>query len=340
MDFNAAASYAQRFRDEDQRIAEQNSSATLTLWTGLGSILCLLVSCLLGSLRPVGNQGGIALAITGGLLLVSVLLFFIPSRRDERWYIVCSLLNHGGIGLASVLLLDFLELEIQIRKLLASGIPAAAILFGLVMFYISADSENRDRALYGGLAALVLFLLWSVINYFQTPSAFWMSSGICALLGCGSLGALIWTVRAQEQRSIFKALAVSSFAIYLLVLIAAIIAFFVAVSSASGESERSSKRKKRSRERSSGRFKSGRDNLGRLFHTQPVLRRRRLHFPYYLWYYTPSTRYAVIDSMEDLSDLQRYHLRARYRRRRRIVLACVLVFVLGLIFAAILLGRS
>ena len=86
-------------------VAEQNRGASLTMWIGLGAILCLLLTCFLGSLGFFRNSLQFTLAFLALLLIASVLIFFVPAKKDERWYVVCSLLNHGGIGLAALLLL-------------------------------------------------------------------------------------------------------------------------------------------------------------------------------------------------------------------------------------------
>ena len=326
---------------QEREVALQNRAASLTMWTGLGAILSLLLTCLLGSLRLITDSIAPYVLILGVLLVASVIIFFVPSKKDERWYIVSSLLNHAGIGIAVLFLLQVLGLEIRLMNLVVSGLPAGAILFGAVMFYLGAEEGKRNRLLQGGLVLLVVICLGAVIMYFRESTEFWLCMAVCALLSCAGLGALIWTNANPEGRSIYKALAVSSFSVYLLLLIAAAVALFVAASG-SGNSDRNKSRSKKSGSEKGGLFGSG-GILGNMFggvrRTRSTYRVRTFWFPGYLWYYTPYTRYAAIDRMEGLTMDEREGLRRRYRRCRDVVLAVVAVIVVALIALAILTGR-
>lgn len=326
-------------------VAEQNAGATLAMWTGLGSILCLLLSCFLGSLQLGGGRLEISVAILAVLLIASVILYFLPAKRDERWYLVCSLLNHAGIGLAVLLLLDLLGLEIRLLNLAASGLPAAAILFGTVMFYLSAEERLRGKLLWWGLGVLAAICAAAGLKYYFENTEFWLCTAICALLSCSALGALIWANKDPENRSVYQGLAVGSFSIYLLLLVAAAVALILAASG-SGSSNRSSRNKKGGlldKLKGSGDSANGGSGslLGGLFgvrSTRGVRRRRGFYFPSYLWYYTPYTRYAAINRMAGMSDPERELARERYRRRRMIMLAVVAVIVVAVIGAAVVYG--
>ena len=324
-------------------VAEQNRGASLTMWIGLGAILCLLLTCFLGSLGFFRNSLQFTLAFLALLLIASVLIFFVPAKKDERWYVVCSLLNHGGIGLAALLLLNTLSLEIRVRSLFLSGLPAAAILFGVVMFYLSGDEESRPKLLYFGLAALIAVCIAAVVKYFDDHTEFWLCMAICALMSCAGLGALIWANMDTTHRSIYKALAAASFSVYLLVLAAAAVALYLSAAGSNSNSDRNGKRKSFGGKGGSDRRSGSGTLLGDLFGTGARTRtvtRRPVYFPTYLWYYTPYTRYASINRMEGLSKEEREAYCSIYRRRRKILLAIVVVIVVALIAFAVLAGRS
>lgn len=341
----ATEPYTAELQGEERFTAEQNRGAVLTLWMGIGSILCLLLSCFLGSLRSIGSRYAVQIGIMAFLLIASVLLYLFPSKRDERWYLVCSLLNHSGIGLAAVVLLNVLELSLPIKSLILSGFPPAAVLFGVVMFYISADGEKRKQYLYYGLAGLGLLCAVSVGMYFKEETAFWICTAICSLLGCTSLAALVWSSIDPERKSIYQGLAVASFSVYLLVLAAALAALAVAVLGSGSSSSSNRKSKSSSKSSSGSSSSSGSGLLSSLFHgsgtrsVSPVYRTRRSWFPMYLWYYTPRTRFASIDRMEDLGYAEKEALRTSYRNRRRIALIVIAVIVAVVIGLAIYFGR-
>lgn len=325
----------------EREVALQNRAASLTLWISLGAILSLLLTCFLGSFRLLTDRKEPYLLILGVLLIASVIIFFVPSKKDERWLIVSSLLNYAGIGIAVLFLLKVLGLEIRLMNLAVSGLPAGAVLFGAVMFYLGAEEGSRKRLLYGGLVLLVLVSLGAGIMYFRENTEFWLCTAVCALLSCAGLGALLWTNANPEGRSIYKALAVSSFSVYLLLLIAAAVALFVAASG-SGSSDRNKSRSKKSDSDKGGIFGSG-SILGSIFGgergTRSGYRVRTFWFPGYLWYFTPYTRYAAIDRMEGLSMEEREAQRRRYRSQRALVLGVVAVIVIAVIALAVITGR-
>lgn len=341
--------YGSQLDREEQLIAEENRAATLTMWTGIGAILSLMLTCVLGYFWKIGTRMELSVAVLAVLLIASVILFFIPAKKDERWYLVCSLLNHAGIGLAVLVLMDYLGLELRLGNLLLSCIPAAAILFGVAMFYVSANGDNRSGWLYGGLAALGLICCCSLLKFYYDWTEFWLCMGICALLSCVNFAALLWSVKAPEERSIFKGLAVASFFVYLLLLIAAAAVLILgAAGSGSSNNKNRGKSGKGNSQNSGGIGSAQRGNtgirslFGGLFatnRTSTVTRRRTFFYPAYLWYYTPRTRYASIDRMEGVSEDERETARRRYNTRRVIALVCVGLFVAAVIVLAVLAGR-
>ena len=336
-----------RFEREEQIYAVENRNAGLTMWTGIGAILCLLLTCFLGSFRQSGSRTEFSLIILAVLLILSVLLFFTAAKRDERWFVVCSLLNHAGIGFAVLLLLDVLNLEIRLRNLALSGLPAAAILFGVVMFYVSADGQKRQKLLYYGIAALGLICAAAVIRYFSQETEFWLCTAVCALLSCTALGALVWTNREPEERSVCKGLAVASFSVYLILLAIAAAALAAAAFSSGSNSgkNKSSSRKSRSFGGSGRSGGSSKGFLSGLFSGSSNrssagtgVRTRTFYHPSLFWYYMPSVRSASIDRMEGLNEEQREELRRKNRRRRLTVFLVVALIVVFVIALAVVLG--
>ena len=343
--------YGAQLDRAEQRIAEENRAATLTMWTGIGAILSLMLTCLLGCVWKIGARMELSIAVLAVLLIASVILFFVPAKQDERWYLVCSLLNHAGIGLAVLVLMEYLGLEPRLGNLALSCLPAAAILFGVVMFFVSANGDKRGGWLYGGLAALILICCGALLKFYYDWTEFWLCMAVCALLSCVNLAALLWSVRDPESRSIFQGLAVASFFVYLLLLAAAAVVLLVGAVGAGGSSNNRNRNKNGKGSSQTG-GNSGSANrggtgirslFGGLFatnRTRTVTRRRTFFYPAYLWYYTPRTRYASIDRMEGVSEAEREAARRRYNTRRIIALVCVGLFVAAVIVLAVLAGRG
>ena len=336
-----ARRYGAELAFDEQQIAEENQNATLTMWVGIGSILSLLLTCFLGSLFRTVNVTIPALAAACVLLLASVLIYFLAGKRDERWYLVCSLLNHGGIGFAVLVLLRTLGLELGLLQLVLSGVPAAAILVGVVIFFVSGEGQNRRLFLYGGLGALVLLFGFAALRYLGEAAAFWLCMGVCALLSCAGLGALLWTNAGVFGRSAYKALAVSSFSVYLLALAAAAAALVV-MGSGSGSSSKSKSKSKGSGSAKGG-GGSGSSFLGELLaprtRTSNYRVRHTGYYPYWLWYYTPYTRYSAINRMQGVSEAEKDGLRRSYRIRRLIGLGLVVLVVAAVTVLCVLAGR-
>ncbi len=236
----------------DPGALEARKAALLTMFTGIGAILSLMLTCFLGSYYEQGSRAEIAIIFMLMLVIVSVILYFIPSKKDERWYLVCSLLNHGGIGLAVLTLTDILVIDIRFLHLAVGVLPAAAILFGVAMILICQNGESGDAWLYAGIIVLLGMCGIALYRFFNLEQTeFWLCMAVCALLSAVNLGVLVWVRRDVWYHSVYRGLAVASFGVYLLLLVAAIIAFFVMADS--GSSNRKSKRDSKS---SSGRRNS------------------------------------------------------------------------------------
>lgn len=337
--------FPQGLPSEERLYAEQNRSAVVTMWTGLWSILCLLLSGFLGSFRRGRIRPELAVLIMAALLIVSVILFFAAGKKDDRWYLLCTLLNHSGVGLAVLLLLDLLGLELRPLQIAISGLPAAAILFGVVLFYMGSGEESRNTFLSAGIVLLVLICGAALYRYTKERTEFWICMAVCALLCTAGLGALIWANRDPEERSILKGLAVASFSVYLLIAAAAVVFLLAGAGGSSGSRSSSRKRNSSKSEGSSGSrrgsvlssFGSG---LSGTRSGTTVRRRRSFYLPSYLWYYTPMPRYSAIDRMEGLSEEERQAKRRRYKILRAIVLSFVALIVILAIYSAVRIGRS
>lgn len=340
------------FEWDQQRLSMRNREAALTMWTGLGAILSLLLTCFLGSLWRTEERTAFSVILMLVLLIVSVILFFTAAKRDERWNVVCSLINHAGIGLAVLILLDVLGLDIRLRQLAMSGLPAAAILFGIVMIYVGMEEQNRKNLLYVGAAVFGLAVLVSLYQFYHLRTEFWLCTAVCALLSCVNLGALIWSAAAPEERSAYRGLAVASFAIYLLLAVAALIAFALAILSSSNRDSKSTKKLfswSKSR-KSSG---SGSIGVGSSSAGSGSVRssgfgtgypsRRRSYVPSYLWYYGlyhGFGRSRTDSAAGPMTEEERLAEKARLRRRRWIVFGLVAAIVILVIVLAVIFGRG
>ena len=344
------------FEIEQQRLSVQNRGAVLTMWTGLGAILSLLLTCFLGSLWRTDTRTALSAAVMVVLLAVSLILFFTAGKKDERWYVVCSLLNHAGIGLAVLILLDVLGLDVRLKQLALSGLPAAAILFAVVMIYVGVEEQSRQNFLYVGAVLFGFALLAALYLFYIQRTEFWLCTAVCALLSCVNLCALIWTAREPEARSICKALAVASFGVYIALAVAAIAALALAVL---GKSDRDSKSSKKLLDKLKGRRSSGSGGLGggslgsgASASSGSVLGsglgtgyriRGRTYMPSYFWYYGlyhGSARSRARNAEVPLTEEERLAEEARLRRRRRIVFCVVAAAAILVIVFAVVFGRG
>ena len=359
MNAEAARPIMTPFEMEQQRANRRSQEAVLTMWTGIGAILCLLLTCFLGSFWRTEARTTYSVALMIFLLIVSLILFFTAAKRDERWYVVCSLINHAGIGLAVLILLDVLGLEIRLKQLALSGLPAAAILFGVVVISAGLEGESRDGLLTGGAVVFGLAVLAALCVFYTQRTEFWLCTAICALLSCVNLCALIWTGKEPDRRSIFKALAVVSFGVYILLAVAAVAAFAVAILGNSNRDSKSTRKlfsgRKGKNSSGSGSLSGGSfggslgsgasassgsvplSGLGTGYRT-----RRRFYMPSYFWYYglyhgssRSRARYEA-----PLTEEERLAEEARLRRRRRIVFGIVAAVVILLIALAVYFGRG
>lgn len=334
------------FEYRERMLQKQSRNATLSLWISLGSIVFLLLSCFLGSFLTPGNSFAGIIALMIVLLIVSVLLFFLPGRSDQRWYVVCALLNEAGIGFATVMLLKVLDLDIRVVNLLLSGIPVGVFLFAIVVFYNSTASESRHWFLIVGIVILAITVIFSVIRYIAAETEFWVCLAVNALMSCAGLGALIWANGDWENRSVLKGLAIGSFSVYLLILLLAIAALILSSDSDSDSDSGSGGGKSWRGSRSGSRSRSRSVSTGSIPRTTGNESRNRNSFsgsrfyydPYYMWYYTPTVRSSPAERMQGMSEDEQKAYYRKYRIRKALILAGVTVLALGIIVAVVLLA--
>jgi hypothetical protein len=355
----AAALFAAR----EQGLEEQSRNATLTLWISLGSILCLVLSCLVGSFMTRGGKFGGPIGVMILLLIVSVLIYFLAGRNNERWYVVCILLNQAGIGLATLVVIATQVREINLLNLLLSGVPVAAVLFGVVVFFNSTASENRSIFLIVGLCLLAFVMIFSIIRFTQLKTEFWMSMAVNALMSCGGLGALLWANGNWGSRSVLKGLTVASFAIFLVMAVVAIIAFYIFIKSQDdSDTDISFGRSKdsdsgggilggRSRSRSKGISRDSFEKTGSGVRSAGAAAGSGggtrsggsggIYIdPYYIWYYTPSfgSRTSTLERMSEMDPEEQKKYCRKLRIRKILYRILSVVVVLGLIAGAVILG--
>ena len=337
----AAALFAAR----EQGLEEQSRNATLTLWISLGSILCLVLSCLVGSFMTRGGKFGGPIGVMILLLIVSVLIYFLAGRNNERWYVVCILLNQAGIGLATLVVIATQVREINLLNLLLSGVPVAAVLFGVVVFFNSTASENRSIFLIVGLCLLAFVMIFSIIRFTQLKTEFWMSMAVNALMSCGGLGALLWANGNWGSRSVLKGLTVASFAIFLVMAVVAIIAFYIFIKSQDdSDTDISFGRSKGISRDSFEKTGSGVRSAGAAAVSGGGTRSGGsggIYIdPYYIWYYTPSfgSRTSTLERMSEMDPEEQKKYCRKLRIRKILYRILSVVVVLGLIAGAVILG--
>jgi hypothetical protein len=216
------------------------------------------------------------------------------------------------------------------------------------------EENGRNNLLYGGAVFFALLLGVSVYLFFENYTEFWLCTAVCALLSCANLGALIWNNNDPDSRSIYKSLAVGSFAIYILLAVIAIVVFLLGALGKLGDV---SKRKKRGK--SSGKSNSVKKTESRRLDPgvsvssgsvkasgigTGIHAPRRIYIPRHLWYtnmYYGSSDYCSSEAaMAGLNENERLAMENKLRRRRRIILFIVTAIVIAVIVAAVLLGRG
>lgn len=328
-------------RTSDLLLAKDNRDAAMSIVFGFGAVFSLVLTAIIGS-RFTQSYPIYFFLIAAGLIL-SVILFFTAGKRDERWYVVCSLINHMGIGLAALMLLQILGLPMRVLNMALSFLPASAILCGVSLIMLCVEQDYRDRLLIIGIMLEILLILVFMLVYSEKKTEFWLLGAICGLICCASIGAYIWVRKDSGVRSVYKALAVVSFSIYLLLAVAAAVALFISMSSDSNDR---SSRKSKSHSKSSG----GGSLLSGITRSSaagtdssPVVRRHRYYsnsaIRYWLWY-TPSGRYRSYDWMPGETEDRIMELKRREHRRAMVLLAMILIVAILVVFAAVYFGRG
>lgn len=332
------------FETRELMLEKQSRNATLALWISLGAILCLLLSCLLGSVISNGDGFGGQAALMIVMLIASVLLFFLVGKKDERWYVACILLNQAGIGLAAQVILKVLDLDIQVTNLLLSGIPVAALLFCAVIFYNSTASEKRTWFLTAAIVLLAAAMVVSIVFFVREETEFFFCLAVNALMSCAGLGAIIWANRDWENRSVLKGLSVSSFSVYLIMLVLALIAIYLYLKSdddsdsdihlggksdSSGSRSRSSSGRNRA-DSSVSHTTSGGSSVRRSSDTSD--------FDLYdMWYYSPTINSSVPVRMQDMNPQEQEQYYRKIRRRKIMIRLVAILLAAGFIVGAVLL---
>ena len=338
--------FDERLHQVELEAREAKKAVLLTMYTGIGAVLSLLLTCILGSFPGRNSPIGISSVFMAMFVVVSVILFFSLCRKDESWYVVCSLLNHGGIGLAVLTLMAVLGLEIRPLNLAVSGLPAVAILFGVLMILICRDDKNDDDGwLYVGIIALVTMCGYALYQFFKVEQTeFWLCMAVCALLSSVNLGVLIWKRRNVLQNSIYKGLAVGSFGVYLILLVAVVVAFIFVAAGAGDSDQKSSGSRDESdgasdrnadRRPARNRFVGGNTNrFGR-----GAAGSLDVYGPGYMWYTAPRPRYSDTDWNE--TGRSEMGQTSRGNRICRLILTMILIAVVVLLIQlAIKAGRG
>ena len=226
---------------------KQDRDVLVGMVFGASAVLSLTLTAMLGvRFLNTGKPGPVAALIA--LTLIGSIASYFAAKRDERWFVLCSILNHMGIGLGLFLLLAATDAVVRPLYLALSGLPACAGLCGASMLFRAVDGKNRIRTVVVGAAAIGILAIVSIVMAVRTVQEIWIGSAVSAVTCCAAFCGMAWTATKQD-RSVYWTMAVVSFTIYLLVLLVAA-AFLAAAafanSGSSGKSNRSSSRKKSS----------------------------------------------------------------------------------------------
>lgn len=329
-----------KLRPSDMLLAKENRDAAISILFGFGSVFSLVLTAIIGSFTA-DNKGLYFTLIAMGLI-ISVVIYLTAAKRDERWYVICSLVNHMGIGLAVLMLLRVLEIDLRPLNMALSFLPSSAILCGVSVILLCVGQEYRNRLLWSGIVLELLMILIFLIQFKDRETEFWLMGAVCGVVCCASLSACLWVRANSGSRSVYQALAVVSFAIYLILAIAAAVALLLAAAGNS-DSKSSSKRRSRSSSSSSGGKSLAAGNFGSerrsrtAFRTQRYLSNSATH--YWLWY-TPSGRYRTYDTMEYENPERVTMLKRREHWRTLCVLLIVIVLVIAVFVAAVYFGQG
>ena len=172
-------------------------------------------------------------------LIASVVLWF-SGKNDDRWTVLCTLINHFGIGIGLYLLLTFLGTDPRALDLALGILPGLAVFGVFCLLYVRLPDTFRKPLSWCGCIAFVVLIIVGISLYSNSGSAFGVVLAVCSAVLLGAWGALLWTC-ADPERSIHRTMAVVSFSIYLILL--AIAAALLILQVLSGGKSSDNKRK-------------------------------------------------------------------------------------------------
>ena len=311
--------------DEAQRLrVKQDQDARVTMLLGMSTVVMTVLTALIMTTWLSGLSYGVCAIIVVLSLLASV-IFWFKAGEDDRWRVMCTLINHIGIGVGLYLLLRVFALPGSAKDLGLGLLPGLALLGLFCLAFSRSGGSTRIYASVGGVAALVILTIVGAVLASRQSSAFYTTLAVCAAVCAGSYGALIWT-SMEPGRSIHRTMALVSFAIYLILLAIAIVAIMFQASS--GDSDRKSSR-------SSGKRSSAGSSLA----GGTGYRRRGFGFFYPLYFSSYRGRGAYADERGDtyaggrMVDPERTE---RMKRRAGLFLKWVVVILL-VVFLTVLL---
>lgn len=189
-------------------------------------------------------------ALVAVSLIASVVFWFV-AKKDDRWMVLCTLINHFGIGVGLFLLLSYLDTEPQVKDLALGLLPAVGALVLFCLLYPRSEEGSRTFISWGGILVFAGMMVFGFLSYAVKGSAMPVVLCVCAAVCLGSFGALLWT-SGDPGRSIHRTMALVSFTIYLILLAVAAIALMTQGLGSSSDNNRSKSRSSSSKSGGSG----------------------------------------------------------------------------------------
>ena len=231
-------------------------------------------------------------ALVAASLIASVVFWFV-AKKDDRWMVLCTLINHFGIGVGLYLLLDYLDAQPQVKDLALGLLPAVGALVLFCLLYPRTEEGSRTLVSWGGIFVFAGMMVFGFLSYAVKGSAMPVVLCVCAAVSLGSFGALLWT-SGDPERSIHRTMALVSFTIYLILLAVAAIVLMTQGLGSSSDNNRSKSRSRSSSSKSGG--SGSRSSVSIPSGSYGVRRTRSYHGPSFFYPVYLSTYHRTYDS--------------------------------------------
>lgn len=212
--------------DDSQRIlAKQKQDAYTVLMLGASTtVMMFLTAMLLMQFLPnLSRQIQIVLVV---ITLAGSSAFWFLGKKDDRWSVLCTLINHVGLGIGFFMLLKLLKLTAAPLDFAFGALPGIALLAIFCLLFGGADAMAKGKVRLIGILLFAAAFLAACLIASKLGSMIYKLSVMSILVCFASFLALIFTAM-DPTRSVHRTMALLSFIVYLLVIAALVIAFIV-----------------------------------------------------------------------------------------------------------------